>query len=170
MMHPDSLSLARYRLPLETSLPVGKQRIEQRAGLVIKASCGDEGHFVEVAPLSGLDANGEPLLGFSRESLAEVTEAALALMQALATKELKLSQAADCLSVSLARLGAKVCSMPNSRDNCHSVGRPLKPFHSSITGKKSHWRCCNKGWRRFPIRFSEPRSRSPRPAWSRSSD
>ncbi|MDX6015943.1 o-succinylbenzoate synthase [Shewanella indica] len=103
MMHPDSLSLARYRLPLETSLPVGKQRIEQRSGLVIKASCGNEEHFVEVAPLSGLDANGEPLLGFSRESLAEVTEAALALMQALAAKELKLSQAADaCQYPSLA--------------------------------------------------------------------
>lgn len=102
-MHPDSLSLARYRLPLETSLPVGKQRIEQKAGLVIKASCGNEEHFVEVAPLSGLDANGEPLLGFSRESLAEVTEAALALMPALAAKELELSQAADaCQYPSLA--------------------------------------------------------------------
>lgn len=168
-MHPDSLSLARYRLPLETSLPVGKQRIEQKAGLVIKASCGNEEHFVEVAPLSGLDANGEPLLGFSRESLAEVTEAALALMPALAAKELELSQAADAcqypsLAWGLSLLDAKLKGqLPQRWPAFETI--PLI-YHR----KKSHWRCCNKGWRRFPIRFSEPRSRSPRPAWSRSSD
>lgn len=71
-----SLSLYQYRLPLDVLLPVGKQRIDSRAGLILQASCSVEGKRhqaqVEIAPLSGVDIDQQALVGFSRETLAEV--------------------------------------------------------------------------------------------------
>lgn len=90
-----SLSLYLYRLPLDRFLPVGKQRIDYRAGLVLQAKAQTEGEvreqYVEIAPLSGFDIDQQPLLGFSRESLDEVQQALVALLPKLQ------NQSIDCL-------------------------------------------------------------------------
>lgn len=82
-----SLSLYQYRLPLEVLLPVGKQRIDHRAGLVLQAfaSANDRDTQVEVdiAPLSGIDIEQHDILGFSRENLAQVRSALTALLPQL---------------------------------------------------------------------------------------
>ncbi|QXN24855.1 o-succinylbenzoate synthase [Shewanella putrefaciens] len=82
-----SLSLYLYRLPLDRFLPVGKQRIDHRAGLVLQAKAQAEGEEseqqVEIAPLSGFDIDQQPLSGFSRESLDEVQQALVALLPEL---------------------------------------------------------------------------------------
>lgn len=71
-----SLSLYQYRLPLAALLPVGKQRIDHRAGLVLQANASVEGELteccVEIAPLSGTDIDQQALVGFSRETLTKV--------------------------------------------------------------------------------------------------
>lgn len=67
------LSIHQYKIDLEPALPVASQRINQRLGLIISATfdnCAPE--FVEIAPLSGIDIQGEPLTGFSPESLSQV--------------------------------------------------------------------------------------------------
>ncbi|MEL4389538.1 o-succinylbenzoate synthase [Shewanella xiamenensis] len=105
-----SLSLYLYRLPLNRFLPVGKQRIDYRAGLVLQAKATAKGEasdiyaangaaakseqresHVEIAPLSGFDIDQQPLLGFSRESLDEVQQALVALLPKLQ------NQSIDCL-------------------------------------------------------------------------
>ncbi|QYK09013.1 o-succinylbenzoate synthase [Shewanella mangrovisoli] len=82
-----SLSLYLYRLPLDRFLPVGKQRIDHRTGLVLQAKAQAEGEEseqrVEIAPLSGFDIDQQPLSGFSRESLDEVQQALVALLPEL---------------------------------------------------------------------------------------
>ncbi|MCL1120852.1 o-succinylbenzoate synthase [Shewanella seohaensis] len=82
-----SLSLYLYRLPLDRFLPVGKQRIDHRTGLVLQAKAQTEGEeseqLVEIAPLSGFDIEQQPLSGFSRESLDEVQQALVALLPEL---------------------------------------------------------------------------------------
>ncbi|MDH1472231.1 o-succinylbenzoate synthase [Shewanella sp. GD03713] len=82
-----SLSLYLYRLPLDRFLPVGKQRIDHRAGLVLQAKAQAEGEeseqLVEIAPLSGFDIDQQPLSGFSRESLDEVQQALVMLLPKL---------------------------------------------------------------------------------------
>ena len=68
--------LFQYQIPLDALLPVGKQRIDCRHGVVIVIEVDIEGVMnpvcVEVSPLSGLDVDGQPLTGFSQESLAQV--------------------------------------------------------------------------------------------------
>ncbi len=90
-----SLSLYLYRLPLDRFLPVGKQRIDHRTGLVLQAKAQAEGEeseqLVEIAPLSGFDIDQQPLSGFSRESLDEVQQALVALLPKLQ------NQPIDCL-------------------------------------------------------------------------
>ncbi|ASK70972.1 o-succinylbenzoate synthase [Shewanella bicestrii] len=82
-----SLSLYLYRLPLDRFLPVGKQRIDHRTGLVLQAKAQAEGEeseqLIEIAPLSGFDIDQQPLSGFSRESLEEVQQALVALLPKL---------------------------------------------------------------------------------------
>ena len=76
-----SLNLYQYRLPLDVLLPVGKQRIDHRAGLVLQACASDNvgGEYkqveAEIAPLSGIDVDEQVLVGFSRETLAQVQTA-----------------------------------------------------------------------------------------------
>lgn len=110
-----SLSLYLYRLPLDSFLPVGKQRIDHRAGLVLQAKAKaareasdteisnievadsevTEGEVkesnVEIAPLSGFDIDQQPLSGFSRESLDEAQQALTALLPKLQGQHI------DCL-------------------------------------------------------------------------
>lgn len=95
-----SLSLYQYRLPLDVLLPVGKQRIDSRAGLILQASCSVEGKRhqaqVEIAPLSGIDIDQQALMGFSRETLAEVQSDLSALLPKLSGQNIdKLLEYAD---------------------------------------------------------------------------
>ncbi len=90
-----SLSLYLYHLPLDTFLPVGKQRIDHRAGLVLQATASSENRVktceVEIAPLSGLDIEQRPFSGFSRENLEQVQQALVALFPKLKGQDI------DCL-------------------------------------------------------------------------
>ena len=84
-----SLNLYQYRLPLDVLLPVGKQRIDHRAGLVLQAcaSANVGGEYkqveVEIAPLSGIDVDEQVLVGFSRETMAQVQTALTELLPQL---------------------------------------------------------------------------------------
>ena len=82
-----SLNLYQYRLPLDVLLPVGKQRIDHRAGLVLQACISIEGEYrqveVDIAPLAGVDINQQALAGFSRESLAQVQHSLVELLPQL---------------------------------------------------------------------------------------
>ena len=84
-MKIKAIELYQYLLPLDKYLPVGKQRIDIRKGLVLKIELINKGldeHLdktsvshveqVEIAPLSGLDIDGNPLTGFSCETLEQV--------------------------------------------------------------------------------------------------
>ncbi|MBW0279662.1 o-succinylbenzoate synthase [Shewanella xiamenensis] len=116
-----SLSLYLYRLPLDRFLPVGKQRIDYRAGLVLQAKAQAEGEvreqYVEIAPLSGFDIDQQPLLGFSRESLDEVQQALVALLPKLQ------NQSIDCLLEQ-----AEASSYP-------SIAFGLSLLHAKLSGK-----------------------------------
>ncbi|MGL4473490.1 MAG: o-succinylbenzoate synthase [Shewanella sp.] len=68
----DFIALYRYQIALSPSLPVASQRINQRLGLVLELASGDKHTWVEIAPLSGTDDNGQALHGFSRERLEQV--------------------------------------------------------------------------------------------------
>ena len=116
-----SLSLYLYRLPLDRFLPVGKQRIDYRAGLVLQAKAQAEGEvreqYVEIAPLSGFDIDQQPLLGFSRETLDEVQQALVALLPKLQ------NQSIDCLLEQ-----AEASSYP-------SIAFGLSLLHAKLSGK-----------------------------------
>ena len=66
-------SLYQYQIELNPYLPVGKQRIDCRKGLVLEIQLNNQqAAWVEIAPLSGLDINSQVISGFSQESLTEV--------------------------------------------------------------------------------------------------
>ena len=74
----SSASLYRYHIALNPSLPVAKQRIDHRKGVVLVVNLTNEQHhtqqaWVEIAPLSGIDTEGLPIEGFSQESIDDVT-------------------------------------------------------------------------------------------------
>lgn len=76
----SSVELYRFQIPLNPHLPVGKQRIDTRCGLVLAIDVVTEvaqeqqklSKQVEITPLSGTDIEGTPLRGFSHESLEQV--------------------------------------------------------------------------------------------------
>ncbi|MEI6859542.1 MAG: o-succinylbenzoate synthase [Shewanella sp.] len=80
----SSAQLFSYQIPLDKRLPVGKQRIGQRSGLVLRLQVIDSQkaertpvyrtELVEISPLSGLDIDNCPLIGFSQESWQEVSQ------------------------------------------------------------------------------------------------
>ena len=80
----SSAQLYSYQIPLDKLLPVGKQRIELRSGLVLRlqvkenseaeGTSGLRTELVEISPLSGLDIDNRPLMGFSLESSQEVSQ------------------------------------------------------------------------------------------------
>lgn len=75
----SKLSLYQFSIELDRLLPVGKQRIDNRSGLVLAATAiadnDERTEYVELSPLSGIDVDGNPLTGFSQHSLAQtVTE------------------------------------------------------------------------------------------------
>ena len=77
------LGLYQFAIGLDKPLPVGKQRIEQRQGLVLVAQSQSRQEWVEISPLSGIDNQGQVLTGFSHETLAEVSEQLAALLPQL---------------------------------------------------------------------------------------
>lgn len=87
-----------YRIALSRPLPVGKQRIDHRQGLVLEARLDGVTAFAEIAPLSGIDMDGEALQGFSRESLEDCIAALKTSLKQLATLD-ELEQAADDASL-----------------------------------------------------------------------
>ncbi|GGI82062.1 o-succinylbenzoate synthase [Shewanella gelidii] len=83
----SQLKIYRYQIPLVRPLPVAMQRIDHRSGLVLQVTLDSpslpskatgvgagtvETLVVEVAPLSGDDITGNPLVGFSQEALEQV--------------------------------------------------------------------------------------------------
>lgn len=87
-----------YRIALSRTLPVGKQRIDHRQGLVLEARLDGAAAFAEIAPLSGIDIDGEALQGFSRESLDDCIAALKTSLKQIATLD-ELEQAADDASL-----------------------------------------------------------------------
>lgn len=106
------ISLYQYDIPLTSLLPVGKQRIDHRQGLVLEITAADaldccqHTELVEISPLSGNDINASPITAFSRESLTEVIDYLLALAPTLRNKELELLESiADECSLPSAAFG-----------------------------------------------------------------
>ena len=70
----SKLSLYQFSIELERLLPVGKQRIDNRSGLVLAVTAmtdsSERTEYVEISPLSGHDVDGNPLTGFSQHSLS----------------------------------------------------------------------------------------------------
>ncbi|AZG75029.1 o-succinylbenzoate synthase [Shewanella livingstonensis] len=125
-----SCTLYRYQIELNPSLPVGKQRIDFRKGLVLEIQLNNhQTAWAEIAPLSGLDINNQELTGFSQESLAEVQSK---LQQVLA----------DLIDKPLAILHdmAKQISLP-------SLAFALSLLHAKLTHK-------------LPIRIVNPQTQS----------
>ncbi|WP_228290839.1 o-succinylbenzoate synthase [Shewanella cyperi] len=81
------LALYGYQIPLNPPLPVGRQRITSRHGLLLRAFTDQDEAVVELAPLSGTDMDGEPIEGFSRESLRQLQEELIALLPQLGSTE-----------------------------------------------------------------------------------
>ena len=118
----SQLSLYRYQIPLDKLLPVGKQRIDNRQGLVLRACAADElGESVccevEISPLSGLDVDEQPLQGFSQESLTQVIDELLPLLDPL------VSEAVDTLVTS-----AQATKLP-------SLAFGLSLLHARLSGR-----------------------------------
>ncbi|OEG74822.1 o-succinylbenzoate synthase [Shewanella colwelliana] len=126
-MNLTSLTLLRYQLPLDKLLPVGKHRIDTREGLVLQATSGDQQHSVEIAPLSGIDIDGQALGGFSQESLQEVSQCLLDSMESLINQPIdKLLDLAEqtnlpSMAFGLSLLHAKLKGhLSHSRHNLHN--------------------------------------------------
>lgn len=142
--------LFQYQIPLDTLLPVGKQRIDCRHGVVIVIEADFEGVInpvcVEVSPLSGLDIYGQPLTGFSQESLSQVIDYLKAELPNLLGEqsELLLQLSHCCLlpsvSFGLSLLHAKLHQKIGMRQaSLHTVpliyqasGEPLPLVHAKV--------------------------------------
>ncbi|ABZ74871.1 Mandelate racemase/muconate lactonizing protein [Shewanella halifaxensis HAW-EB4] len=85
------LGLYQFAIDLDKPLPVGKQRIEQRRGLVLVAQTQERQEWVEISPLCGVDNQGETISGFSQETLEGVSQQLLNLLPELQ------QQPIDCL-------------------------------------------------------------------------
>jgi len=75
----SKISLYQFSIKLDRVLPVGKQRINNRSGLVLAVTATTDSkqrtEYVEISPLAGHDVDGNPLTGFSQHSLEQaITE------------------------------------------------------------------------------------------------
>ncbi|GGB45111.1 o-succinylbenzoate synthase [Shewanella inventionis] len=135
----SAVSLYRYHIALTPTLPVAKQRIDHRQGLVLLTSVinsnqQDQQVWVEIAPLSGIDTEGLAIEGFSQESLDEVITALPQIAQQLIGKSpnalMALAATSTFASVAfgLSLLHAKLCHQLPCRieiPNTQSVTVPL---------------------------------------------
>lgn len=110
-----SCTLYQYQIELNPSLPVGIQRIDFRKGLVLAIQLNNQQvAWVEIAPLSGIDIDSQPITGFSQESLDEVTSQLLSILPSLIDQPLAiLANIAEQMSLpslvfSLSLLDAKL--------------------------------------------------------------
>ncbi|QSX33841.1 o-succinylbenzoate synthase [Shewanella avicenniae] len=106
----ESFSLARYRIPLDSALPVGKQRIELRQGLILQARANEQDYYVEIAPLSGLDRDGSDINGFSLETLDQAAAELQNLLQAIIEGTLDLDSAAELTKLASVAWGLSLLS------------------------------------------------------------
>ncbi|MGZ9896790.1 o-succinylbenzoate synthase [Shewanella gaetbuli] len=115
MCHITAFEIHQYQIDLSTTLPVAKQRIDHRVGLIVTVTLSDgQSSVAEVAPLSGIDIEGLPLQGFSQENLEQVTAALFDIQQqvmgegvnklALLTEQCSLASVQFGLSVLVAKL------------------------------------------------------------------
>ncbi|BAJ00189.1 O-succinylbenzoate-CoA synthase [Shewanella violacea DSS12] len=155
----SSAQLYSYQIPLDKLLPVGKQRIDQRSGLVLRlqvkgnseaAKTADlRTELVEISPLSGLDIDGHPLMGFSQESMEDVSQQLVERLDSLIDKPLiHLLDLADetqypSLAFGLSLLYAKLIgqlddSGLSQRKNTvipliyHTEGDPISTLHDRV--------------------------------------
>lgn len=76
-----SYQLARYCIDLHPALPVGKQRIEQRQGLIVSLTDSEDNQaFAEISPLAGVDRDGQVIHGYSLETLTQTEQALQTLL------------------------------------------------------------------------------------------
>ncbi|WP_299797999.1 o-succinylbenzoate synthase [uncultured Shewanella sp.] len=128
-----ALQLYQYQIPLDRLLPVGCQRIDIRRGLVLQVEAQAEtgetlSERVEIAPLSGLDIDGNPLHGFSQESLAQVSDKLESLLEKFVDApidhllEITAIEALPSLAFGLSLLHAKLSGQLNG----HSISQEQK--------------------------------------------
>ena len=88
MPNITSLDLYQYQIDLNAPLPVAKQRIDHRVGIIVNVVL-DNGQqaFAEVAPLAGIDIEGLQLQGFSHETIEQVTAELTQLQSTLMGKD-----------------------------------------------------------------------------------
>ncbi|MEH6735130.1 MAG: o-succinylbenzoate synthase [Shewanella sp.] len=110
-----SCTLYQYQIELNPSLPVGIQRIDFRKGLVLAIQLNNQQvAWVEIAPLSGIDIDSQPITGFSQESLDEVTSQLLSILPSLIDQPLAIlaniaeQMSLPSLAFSLSLLDAKL--------------------------------------------------------------
>ncbi|UCX03240.1 o-succinylbenzoate synthase [Shewanella glacialimarina] len=92
-----SFELYQFQIDLTVPLPVAKQRIDHRIGIIVNVTLDDnQQYFAEISPLAGIDIEGLPLTGFSHETLAQVSAELIQLQSQLIGQEItELAQAAE---------------------------------------------------------------------------
>lgn len=92
-----SFELYQFQIDLTVPLPVAKQRIDHRIGIIVNVTLDDDlQYFAEISPLTGIDIEGLPLTGFSHETLAQVTAELIQLQSQLIGQNItELAQAAE---------------------------------------------------------------------------
>lgn len=123
----SKLSLYQFSIELDRLLPVGKQRIDNRSGLVLAVTAitvaGERTEYVEISPLAGIDVDNNRLTGFSQHSLAQsVTELTNDLPQLLQQPVDMLLDLADNTAQSAIAFGLSLmhAKLKGSLD-CHSI-------------------------------------------------
>ncbi|WP_028771864.1 o-succinylbenzoate synthase [Shewanella waksmanii] len=135
-----TLHLARYHVPLSRDLPVAAQRINERHGLVLAADYQQQRHYVEIAPLSGVDIDGQPIKDFSQENLTEVEQQLLHLLPQLAEQGVEGLQSAAAatklpsLAYGLSMLHAKLTNqLPKARQTPIAIPLLYQANDESLT-------------------------------------
>ncbi|UJF22415.1 o-succinylbenzoate synthase [Shewanella sp. OMA3-2] len=92
-----SFELYQFQIDLTVPLPVAKQRIDHRVGIIVNVTLDDQQqYFAEISPLAGIDIEGLPLAGFSNETLAQVSAELILLQSQLIGQDIaELAQAAE---------------------------------------------------------------------------
>ncbi|MGI2170155.1 o-succinylbenzoate synthase [Shewanella sp. MF05960] len=141
----SSASLYRYHIALNPTLPVAKQRIDHRKGVVLVVNLTNEQHhtqqaWVEIAPLSGIDTEGLPIEGFSQESIDDVmsylSQCANQLIDQSANAIMTLVDNAllPCCAFGLSLLHAKITQqLPCRIDNPHTQSATVPLVYAGMT-------------------------------------
>ncbi|WP_394202568.1 o-succinylbenzoate synthase [Shewanella waksmanii] len=157
-----SLKLSRYRIALSAHLPVASQRIDHRQGLVLSASIDQQNHYVEIAPLSGVDIEGKPLHGFSQETLNEVEVELAKLLPELASQGIAGLQAAakssrfPSLAYGLSMLAAKLSGqLPEARLTPNKIPLLYQNSNESLTDLQNKVRALGSDITRVKVKVAQ---------------